>query len=48
MRDTYSFLAMDVLNAQGNSILNTGENAISIATAVASTALAAGSLGITG
>lgn len=46
MRDTYSFLAMDVLNAQGNSILNTGENAISIATAVASTALAAGSLGI--
>ncbi len=48
MRDTYSFLAMDVLNAQGNSILNTGENAISIATAVASTALATGSLGITG
>jgi hypothetical protein len=48
LRDTYSFLAMDVLNAQGNSILNTGENAISIATAVASTALAAGSLGITG
>lgn len=28
IRDTYTFLAMDVLNPQGQSIMDTGENAI--------------------
>ena len=46
-RDTYSFLAMDVLDSQGNSVLNTGENAISVATAAAGAVLAAGQLGLT-
>ena len=45
--DTYAFLAMDVLDADGNSILNTGENAINIATAAASAGVAAGALGLT-
>lgn len=47
-RNTFSFLAMDVLDSKGNSVLNTGENAISIATSAASAALAAGALGLTG
>ena len=46
VRDTYSFLAMDVLGPDGASILNTGENAISVATAAASAGLAAGTLGL--
>lgn len=47
VRDTYSFLAMDVLNNVGVSILNTGENAISIATAAATTGIVAGTIGLT-
>ena len=46
-RDTYSFMAMNVLDSNGVSILNTGENALSIASAAASTALAAGQIGLT-
>jgi hypothetical protein len=48
IRDTYSFMAMNVLNSAGESIVNTGENALSIATAVASAGTAAGTLGLTG
>jgi hypothetical protein len=44
-RNSYSFLAMDVLDSKGNSVLNTGENALSIATTAASAALAAGQIG---
>jgi hypothetical protein len=39
---------MDVLNDKGDSILNTGENALSIATTAASAALVAGQIGVTG
>lgn len=46
-RNTYSFLAMDVLDASGNSVLNTGENALSVATAAASTGIVAGQIGLT-
>jgi len=46
-RNTYSFLAMDVLDVNGNSILSTGENALSVATAAASTGLVAGQIGLT-
>lgn len=49
LRDTYSFLAMDVLDAAGNSILNTGENALNIATAAASAlSQVPGNLGLSG
>jgi len=47
VRDTYSFLAMDVLNNVGVSVLNTGENAISVASAIASAGAAAGTIGLT-
>ena len=39
IRNNYSFLAMDVLNASGQSIMDTGDNALSIATAAISTAV---------
>ena len=48
VRDAISFLAMDVLDNQGNSILNTGENAIDIASSFVAGALAASNLGLTG
>jgi hypothetical protein len=35
VRDTYSFLAMDVLDPNGNSIMDTGQNALLVATAAA-------------
>jgi hypothetical protein len=34
IRDSYSFLAMDVLNAAGTSIMDTGDNALELAAAV--------------
>ena len=45
-RNSYSFLAMDVLDTAGNSVLNTGENAISIVSVLASAALAGGAIGL--
>ena len=36
-RDTYSFLALDVLDSNGVSILNTGENALTAAVSAAGT-----------
>ena len=45
-RDSYSFLAMDVLDASGNSVLNTGENALQVASAAALSLANAGGLGI--
>ena len=46
VRDTYSFLAQDVMDNFGNSILNTGENAIGIATASVGVSANLGGLGI--
>jgi len=46
IRNSYSFLAMDVLDADGNSIMDTGDNALSIASAAASAGLAASNLGL--
>lgn len=46
-RNSYSFLAMDVLDENGDSILNTGENALAIASAAASVAVTAGQTGLT-
>jgi hypothetical protein len=47
VRDTYSFLAMDVLNANGDSILNTGENALAIPAVAAAALSVAGAIGLT-
>ena len=44
VRDSYSFLAMDVLDPNGNSIMDTGENALAVASAAVSTV--ANTLGI--
>lgn len=48
VRDSFTFLALDVLDVNGNSIMDTGTNAISVVTSVASAAagLAANNLGI--
>lgn len=35
VRDSYSFLAMDVVDPNGNSIMDTGENALTVASAAA-------------
>lgn len=48
VHDNYSFLALDVLDNNGNSIMNTGENAIDIASSAASIATAAIGNGISG
>lgn len=40
VRETLTFLAMDVLDGQGNSIMNSVENAIEIATSLATGAIA--------
>jgi hypothetical protein len=42
VRDAYSFLAMDVLDNDGNSVLDTGENALSVATSVLTGAVTIG------
>jgi hypothetical protein len=36
IRDTFTFLALDVLDPNGNSLLTTGENALAVASASAS------------
>lgn len=46
IRDTFSFLALDVLNANGQSIMDDGNNAFSIAAAGASAGLAVTNLGL--
>lgn len=50
IRDSYSFLAMDVLDPDGNSVMDTGENAIDIAAAGVSIAanVIGNNLGVTG
>jgi len=48
IRDSYSFLAMDVLDSNGDSILETGENALQIAGGVLGAAAAGnGAIGLT-
>lgn len=46
IRTTFSFLALDVLDHLGNSIMDGGGNALSIATAATSAGLAATNLGL--
>lgn len=46
LRSTFAFLAMDVLDASGNSIIDDGNNAIAVATAAASAGLAGSNLGL--
>lgn len=46
VRDTYSFLAMDVLDTKGDSILNTGENALAIPAVAAAALNVAGAIGL--
>jgi hypothetical protein len=46
IRTSYSFLALDVLDANGNSIMDDGHNALNVATAAASAGLAATNLGL--
>jgi len=46
IRTTYSFLAMDVLDGAGNSLMAFSNNALNVASATASAALAATNLGI--
>lgn len=48
IRTTYSFLALDVLDNQGNSIMDDGKNALNVATAAASAGLAVSNLGLAG
>ena len=49
VRNSFSFLAMDVLNPQGQSIMDDGQNAIAVASSAASTVAAAagGGIGLT-
>lgn len=46
IRKTFSFLAIDVLDANGNSIMDDGNNAISVVSNLTSTAITAGTIGI--
>jgi hypothetical protein len=46
VRDTYTFLAMDVTDPNGNSLIDTGENATAIASAAASAGTVANALGL--
>lgn len=46
IRTTFSFLAMDVLDNIGNSIMDSGSNALNVANAAASAGLAASNLGL--
>lgn len=46
IRDSISFLAMDVLDNKGNSIMDTGENAIDVGSALVAGAIAASNLGL--
>lgn len=48
LRSTFSFLALDVLDANGNSIMSLPDNAISVASNVASLGLSASNLGLSG
>lgn len=46
LRSTFSFLALDVLDSNGNSIMSLPDNAISIASTAASLGLSASNLGL--
>jgi hypothetical protein len=46
IRETFSFLALDVLDANGNSIIDDGNNALNIAAAGATAALGASNIGL--
>lgn len=46
LRSTYSFLALDVLDSQGNSIMDSGDNAIDVASNAASVFVAGAGLGL--
>jgi hypothetical protein len=48
IRTTYSFLALDVLDPDGNSIMDDKMNALNVASAAASAGLAVSNLGLAG
>lgn len=48
IRSSFSFLALDVLDADGNSIMDSGDNAISIVSQAASLIASGSGLGVSG
>jgi len=46
IRTSYSFLALDVIDTEGNSLIDTGTNAISVASNATSVAISAANLGL--
>lgn len=48
IRSSFSFLALDVLDNEGNSIMNAGDNAIAVASQAASLIAAGSGLGVSG